>query len=226
MIYLMQKTRNIGQIIIQVMYIIDIGTMDIFVIITLFFSVISLCIVIFDKMKSIVANSNRHRNYEKKTYKMEINCAQLQLYHKYTHKLIAQSVCTSLIANQDNHNDDSGIEVFNVSMNSIESSIIALMDVTVNNNASAVSNDVFSMISLMGTQGTAINEGLKQKLIKSFGLASGTSITVCIEATYVDDSINTGKRPSSVFPQTKPVIVHDTSDATDAVQQQIVAVRE
>ena len=86
---------------IQAVYISDTGSMDIFVIGAMFFSIISatfhLIHGISRKLRSKDLQHKEEYYYRvKKTFIMKIECKEFRSYHKYIHKLLANVICSVL----------------------------------------------------------------------------------------------------------------------------------
>ena len=150
-----KQHRNVPQLAIQSAYIWRKGETDIIVVSAMLFSILSCVISILKSfvvsqkesaVKCCDTSENRAKyNYRaKKLFRMRIECEYLKIYHRYTHKLILQSICRALeIDNTGN------IEVFYIY--SIRNAIIVYIDVSnvnlgANNNRMSNKNNIFNDI--------------------------------------------------------------------------------
>ena len=181
--------RNLPQIAIQSIYIFQkSGSIDVFVISAMFFSVcsatISLITSISNRFKyNYMYSKSKKAKYHyrvKKSFKMKIECDNLDSYHKYTHKMIEKSMCYVLgIDNTGN------IEVFYIV--SARNAIIVYMEISeveiekmVSNAISNANNmnkkGLLSTILEFGVEGSSLSEALKQEINQRLKLNVATKI--------------------------------------------------
>ena len=120
--------RNFPQIVIQFIYIYETGSIDIFVLSAMLFSICSVIVSLFSaisgrfKEKIKVLKSAEYHYTTKEVIKMKIECKKLQSYHQYTHKLLTEIICGVLCV------DDIGnIEEFYVV--SARNAIVAYLEI-------------------------------------------------------------------------------------------------
>ena len=82
------------------MYIREKGEIDVFIISAMIFSVISatfsLCLALSHRLKHEHKKNAQYHYRTKKVFKMKIECQKFRSYHRYTHKMLTQSICSVL----------------------------------------------------------------------------------------------------------------------------------
>ena len=163
---------------IQIAYISDTKSIDIFVISAMLFSVMSVIFNLFyaisRQMKQRYKFASKQRLYyeSKKVYKLKIECSKLESYHRYTHKLLQKLLCSVLgIDNSGN------IEVFYIVP--VRNGIIAHVQVLITKfdqhktkttrtaNSTGANTDkaeLFTRFEQVGKEGGELQEALKQEL--------------------------------------------------------------
>lgn len=182
----MHRYRNLPQIVIQVIYLLNVGSFDIIVASTMLFSTISVFFSISQAMSRRLTNkqfaTNARFHYRtKEIYKMKIECVQFKTWHRYTHTLLTNTICNVLgIDNMGN------VQVFYVVpmrqgiMVYMEiSNIDMYMDYESNKakNTSNNTSNIFSKILEIGdNSNSTLNEQFKQELNEKLHFELGQQI--------------------------------------------------
>lgn len=161
--------RNLPQMVIQVLYIIDTGSFDIFVISAMGFGIVSIMVgisnVIAHQSNKDVSDDNQVYYYRvKNVFKIKIVCAKFKSVHKYTYKTMTSAMCDALgIDNAGN------IEPFYII--SIRHGLIAFVEVSDveirrknSQGESGLKHEIFDNMLLLGQNGSEINTGFKEEL--------------------------------------------------------------
>ena len=107
----MQHNRNLPQLAIQILYIMDVGNIDLLVFNAMLFSIFSIMFGLSQAISRLIKkryiNKVEYYYCKRKNFQMKIECKKFKNYHKYTHNTITRIICSVL-----GIDNDKTIEIF------------------------------------------------------------------------------------------------------------------